>query len=216
MTWTKDTPLPFFVLVMGLHAVIIHPLYHSEAIDRNASPFPHSRWQEEVEEIIEGCVKEVPRKQPPEGSENTNSNSNKKRRPTGIKTAKGLACSIPGCQEKTASPRCKVCVSCHTRVCKYHGSADNYKHYKYNDVVHLVFKVATQAQAMTEHNFICLNCTRIKLIQKLQTICARNAVKKLCENKTMQQLRAEYYINTNNPLANNNNDGEDGAVPMQE
>jgi len=43
MAWTSQTQLPFFVLILGIHAVVVHPLYHSKVIDRNSNdPFPHS------------------------------------------------------------------------------------------------------------------------------------------------------------------------------
>ncbi|CEL93659.1 unnamed protein product [Vitrella brassicaformis CCMP3155] len=54
---------------------------------------------------------------------------------------------------------------------------------------------------MTEGNFVCLNCVKVKLIQELQTISASNATKDLCENKTMQQLMQEYYNEDNNGAA---------------
>jgi len=64
MAWTNKTPLPFFVFILyhGSAAVVIHPVYHSKAINRDVLPFPHDEWGKNVEESIEESIKAVPRK----------------------------------------------------------------------------------------------------------------------------------------------------------
>ncbi|CEM02324.1 unnamed protein product [Vitrella brassicaformis CCMP3155] len=78
MAWTTQTQLPFFVLILGGHAVVVHPLYHSKDIDRNSNePFPHSKWMEKVNEIIEAAVRKVPRETDAEGGSSSSSSSKK-------------------------------------------------------------------------------------------------------------------------------------------
>mmetsp|Transcript_31400 Transcript_31400/g.77815 ORF Transcript_31400/g.77815 Transcript_31400/m.77815 type:complete len:141 (-) Transcript_31400:414-836(-) len=109
--------------------------------------------------------------------------------------------NIGGCTSGVHT-RNKVSHSCHKRVCKMHSSAVEYD--GFNEVVQIILNVAKRMGMLSEHNFICLNCIRLALIQVLKTRCENNADKGLCEKCTNQELVAQYHTNVNNTGVNNN------------